>query len=75
MMKKHVCFEYDLMDEQNTVASATECTGLVRIPPRNSYESEAYGQIYVIPKQVNDFEKVKKAKGRHIKSAPDLGQN
>ena len=58
------------MDELNTVASVTECTGLMQIPPTNEDEAEAYGDIYVIPEQVNNFEKVKKPKGRHIKSAP-----
>ena len=58
------------MDELNTVASVTECTGLMQIPPTNEDEAEAYGDIYVIPEQVNNFEKVKSPKGRHIKSAP-----
>lgn len=68
--EKNYGFEYDIMEELNTVASVTECTGLMQIPPTNEDEAEAYGDIYVIPEQVNNFEKVKRPKGRHIKSAP-----
>ncbi len=68
--EKNHGFEYDIMEELNTVASVTECTGLMQIPPTNEDEAEAYGDIYVIPEQVNNFEKVKRPKGRHIKSAP-----
>lgn len=64
-------FETDIMNELNTVASVTECTGLMQIPPTSEEEAESYGQIYVVPEQVNDFKNVKKIKGRHIKSAPD----
>lgn len=64
-------FEEDLMDELNTVASQTECTGLIQIPPENEEEASSYGHIYVIPKQVNDFKKVKKTKGGCVKSAPE----
>lgn len=64
-------FDFDLMHELNTVASSTECTGLIQIPPTREEEVEAYGDIYVVPEQINDFEKVKKPKGRHIKNAPD----
>ena len=49
-------YSYDILDKENTVASATECTGLIQIPPTNSAESESYSDIYVIPNQVNDFE-------------------
>lgn len=69
-MDKKENFEHDIMDELNTVASVTECTGLIQIPPTNEDEAESYGDIYVVPEQVNNFEKVKKPKGRHIKSAP-----
>ena len=64
-------FEIDLLDDPNAIASTTECTGLIQIPPTCEEESEAYGEIYVIPEQVNDFSKVKRPKGREIKSAPD----
>ena len=67
-------FEEDLMDELNTVASYTECTGLIQIPPTDSEQADAYGKIYVIPNQVNDFEKVKKPKGRCKKSAPNKSE-
>ncbi|MDD6735377.1 MAG: hypothetical protein PUE13_03585 [Clostridiales bacterium] len=63
-------FEFDITEKLNTVASATECTGLIQIPPTNEEEAESYGDIYVVPEQVNDFAKVKRAKGRHVKSAP-----
>ncbi len=70
--KKHENFDLDLLDELNAVASATECTGLFRLPPTNEDEAESYGRIYVVPEQVNDFSKVKKPRGRHIKPAPDM---
>lgn len=69
MKKKN--FEIDLLDDPNAIASTTECTGLIQIPPTCEEEAESYGNIYVIPRQVNDFSNVKKPKGRHIKSAPD----
>lgn len=65
-------FDLDIIDKYNNVASITECTGLIQIPPTSEEESEAYGEIYTIPGQVNDFKNVKKIKGRHIKSAPDV---
>lgn len=69
--KKYEGFQLDLIDKYNNVASNTECTGLIQIPPTNEEEAESYGEIYTIPEQVNDFEVAKKPKGRHIKSAPD----
>ncbi|MBO5060753.1 MAG: hypothetical protein J6C82_07560 [Clostridia bacterium] len=69
--KKFENFDLDIIDELNTVASTTECTGLIQLPPTNEEEAESYGRIYVVPEQVNDFSKVKSARGRHIKSAPD----
>ena len=68
--KKCESFELDIIDKYNNVASSTECTGLIQIPPTSEEESEFYGEIYTIPEQVNDFSLVKKEKGRHIKSAP-----
>ena len=70
-MKKKT-FETDLLDDFFATASATECTGLIQIPPRNEDEAESYGDIYVIPEQVNDFSVVNRAKGREIKSAPSI---
>ena len=55
-----------LIDKYNNVASITECTGLIQIPPTSEEESEAYGEIYTIPGQVNDFKNVK-AKIRNYK--------
>lgn len=65
-------FEFDLDDESSSVSSARECTGLIQIPPRDEEESKSYGALYTVPEQVNDFEVVKKPKGRHIKSAPSI---
>ena len=55
-MKKEK-FDLELLDEHMKVASSTECTGLIQIPPKNEEESEAYSDIYVIPEQVNDYKK------------------
>ena len=46
-------FAFDIMNNANTVASMTECTGLMQIPPENEAEAEAYTDIYTVPKQVN----------------------
>lgn len=70
-MKKEK-FNLELLDEHMKVASSTECTGLIQIPPTNEEESEAYRDIYVIPQQVNDYDIVKMPKGREIKSAPGI---
>ena len=45
--------EFSALDDITGVASATECTGLMQIPPLNSEQAEAYGEIYEVPKQVN----------------------
>ena len=55
-------FAFDIMNNSNTVASATECTGLIQIPPENDYQAEAYSDIYTVPKTVS------KAKFRHKKN-------
>ena len=44
-----VKFDLDLIDEQNAVASATEYTGLIQIPPENDWERDAYCDIYTVP--------------------------
>ena len=49
-MKKEK-FDLELLDEHMKVASTTECTGLIQIPPTNEEEAEAYREIYVIPEQ------------------------
>lgn len=70
MKKKN--FEIDLLDETNGIASSTECTGLIQIPPRCEEESESYSEIYRVPEQVTNYEKVNRPKGREIKTAPDI---
>lgn len=52
-------YSYAILDDINSVASVTECTGLIQIPPTNEDESESYSNIYVIPNQVNDFDRIK----------------
>ncbi len=42
---------FDVNNRTDNVASATECTGLMPIPPEDDDESESYNQIYIIPKQ------------------------
>lgn len=54
--------EFDIMNNENTVASMTECTGLIQIPPQNDAQAEAYADIYAVPKQVN------RTKYRHKRS-------
>lgn len=49
--------EYDVFADTNSVASATECTGLMYIPPEDEYEAESYNEIYSIPKAANKVEK------------------
>ena len=39
------------VDCLNSVASSTECTGLIQIPPENEEEMEAYQDIYAIHNQ------------------------
>lgn len=34
----------------NTVVSGTECTGLIPTPPEDEQQSEAYADLYTIPK-------------------------
>lgn len=50
-------FAVDIMNKANTVASTTECTGLMQIPPENEAEAEAYTEIYTVPKTVNKAKK------------------
>ena len=45
--------DYLFNDEFNAVVSATECTGLMSIPPQNEEEADSYADIYVVPKEVN----------------------
>lgn len=69
--RKFEGFELDLIDKYNNVASGTECTGLMQTPPVNEAEAQSYGDIYIVPEQINDFSRVKKVKVKHTKSAPD----
>lgn len=46
-------FEFDILDKTNSVASATECTGLMPTQPQDLDEASAYTDIYVVPEQVN----------------------
>lgn len=50
MEKPRRKFDLDLIDRENAVASATEYTGLMQIPPENEWEREAYEDIYDMPK-------------------------
>lgn len=44
-------FDLDLIDScSNNVVSGMECTGLVPTPPENEQESDAYTDLYTIPK-------------------------
>lgn len=53
-------FEFDILNKNNTVVSATECTGLMPTPPCDMSEADSYTDIYVVPKQVNYFKKKQK---------------
>lgn len=69
-MKKEK-FNLELLDEHMKVASSTECTGLIQIPPMNEDEADSYQEIYRVPEQITDYKYVNKPKGREIKTAPD----
>ena len=49
LVRKNSKINDHLLEELDTVASATECTGLIPTPPL----SEAYTDIYTIPKPEN----------------------
>jgi len=65
-------FDLELLDEHMKVASSTECTGLIQIPPTNEDEADSYKEIYRVPEQVNDYKVINRPKGREIKSAPSI---
>lgn len=44
----------DLILDLDTVASVTECTGLIPTPPANEAEAESYTDLYAVPKPEND---------------------
>jgi len=47
--KYNVSFE-DSLENDNKVASNTDCTGLVQSPPLNSEQSNSYSELHNIPK-------------------------
>ncbi len=49
-------YAFDMENEFHGVVSATECTGLMPTPPQDYDEAEAYNEIYVVPKTVNERE-------------------
>lgn len=49
--KDNINFEDDSLIDISGVASATECTGLIQIPPQNEEEAESYNEIYTVPKE------------------------
>lgn len=61
-------YAFDMQNEFNGVVSATECTGLMPIPPQDDDEAEAYNEIYVVPKVENETEKVLRSEEPRKKS-------
>lgn len=61
----------DTLFDLDTVASATECTGLVPTPPITENEAESYTDLYSIPQPDgpvdNGLQRVRKAKGHSEK--------
>ena len=49
----HALSDEDMLEIMNTVASSTECTGLIQTPPSNDEEAESYTDIYSIPQPEN----------------------
>lgn len=45
-----------LFDEEMSVASSTECTGMMPTPSKTEDEIESYSKIYDIPLAVDDQE-------------------
>ena len=56
-IKKEDSYADDVLNKIDSVASATECTGLMPTPPENEEEAESYNEIYVVPKAENSKEK------------------
>lgn len=54
--------DFDIMNNENTVASMTEFTGLMQTPPKNEAEAASYADIYNVPQTVNE---AKKGRYRH----------
>ena len=49
--KEETSYVDDILNKIDSVASATECTGLMPTPPENEAEEDSYNEIYVIPKR------------------------
>lgn len=55
--KNSADYSEDVLNKIDSVASATECTGLMYRPPETEEEAESYTDIYVVPKAENSREK------------------
>ena len=67
--------DYLFNDGFNAVVSATECTGLMSIPPQNEEEADSYADIYVVPKEVNKTPPRKTKEEAVAKCVPHTRQN
>ena len=61
-------YAFDMQNEFNGVVSATECTGLMPVPPQNDGEAESYNEIYVVPKTPNETEETLQSEKARKKS-------
>lgn len=66
-MENKKTYSYDILDDFNTIASATECTGLIQIPPTNIEEAESYSDIYSVPIQINNLKEISKNSSKRDK--------
>lgn len=55
----------DEIEDFDTVASASECTGLIPTPPVNEAQAESYTDIYTIPKPSKEVFSSQNKKGKH----------
>lgn len=56
----------DEIEDFDTVASASECTGLIPTPPVNEAQAESYTDIYTIPKPSKEVFSSQSKKGKHL---------
>ena len=56
----------DEIEDFDTVASASECTGLIPTPPVNEAQAESYTDIYTIPKPSKEVFSSQNKKGKHL---------
>ena len=56
----------DEIEDFDTVASASECTGLIPTPPVNESQAESYTDIYTIPKPSKEVFSSQNKKGKHL---------